>query len=236
MEVNIPVHVGIIMDGNGRWAQKRGLKRTFGHKKGAETLKKIAKYAFEKGVKVLSVYAFSTENWNRSEDEVNFLMDLFLKNFNKSFNDLKKNNIKIVFSGLRDRLNSDVLQAMDKVTEETKNNNGGIFNICLNYGGKDEIINATKNICKDLMNNKLTINDINKESYSKYLFNNLPDIDLLIRTSNEHRISNFMLWQIAYSELYFTEVLWPDFNKREFDKALKEYKNRDRRFGKVKSK
>ena len=236
MEVNIPAHVGIIMDGNGRWAKRRGLKRTYGHKKGAEVLKKIAKYAFDKGIKVLSVYAFSTENWNRSEEEVNFLMNLFLKHFNKSFEELKKNDIKIIFSGLKEKLNKDVINAMDKVTNETKNNKSGIFNICLNYGGKDEIVYATKNICNDVLNKKIDINDINKNLFNKYLFNELPDIDLLIRTSNEYRISNFMLWQIAYSEMYFTEVLWPDFNKIELDKALKEYKNRDRRFGKIKSK
>lgn len=236
MSSKVPNHVAIIMDGNGRWAQNRGLKRTKGHEMGAKTLKKISEYVYDKGIKVLSVYAFSTENWKRDKEEVDFLMDLFLKAFKKNFESIKKKGVKVIFSGLRDKLSDKVLKAMDKMTNETKDNTNGIFNICINYGGQDEIVNATKLIVKDANEGKISIEDINKDMYNKYLFNDLPPIDLLIRTSGEYRISNFMLYQLAYAELYFTNVLWPDFNDEELDKAVDSFGNRDRRFGGVKKK
>ena len=229
-------HVAIIMDGNGRWAQKRGLKRTEGHKKGADALKKISECIYDKGIKVLSVYAFSTENWKRGKEEVDYLMNLFLKAFKKNFDAVKKNGVKVVFSGVKTNLNDKVINAMNKMMDETKNNTNGIFNICLNYGGKGEIVEATKKIAYDVKENILEISNINEELFNKYLFNDLPPIDLLIRTSGEYRISNFMLWQMAYSEFYFTDTYWPDFDEKELDKAIDSFNNRDRRFGAIKNK
>lgn len=232
--MKIPHHVAIIMDGNGRWAEKRGLKRTKGHQKGAETLKKISEYIFDKKVKILSVFAFSTENWKRDKEEVDYLMDLFLKSFKDNFDSLKKKGVKIIFSGVKYKLSDKVINAMNKMMKETENNANGIFNICLNYGGRIEIVEATKKICTDVLNNKISIDDITEECYNKYLFNDLESIDLMIRTSGEYRLSNFMLWQMAYSELYFTNTLWPDFDEKEFDNALDVYSNRERRFGGIK--
>lgn len=234
MDNKIPKHVAIIMDGNGRWAQKRGLKRTKGHQKGAEALKKISEYVYDKNIKVLSVFAFSTENWKRDKEEVDYLMDLFIKAFKENFDVVKKKGVKVIFSGIKDKLSDKVIKTMEKMTEETKDNTNGIFNICLNYGGQDEIINATKKISKDVKDGIIDYNDINQDLFGKYLFNDLPPIDLLIRTSGEYRISNFMLWQMAYAELYFTDTLWPDFDEKEMDKAIDSYNKRDRRFGAVK--
>lgn len=234
MDNKAPNHVAIIMDGNGRWAQKKGLKRTKGHQKGADTLKKISEYVYDKNIKVLSVFAFSTENWKRDKEEVDYLMDLFIKAFKENFETVKKKGVKVVFSGIKHRLSQKVIKTMDKMSEETKNNKNGIFNICLNYGGQDEIVEATKKISNDVKDGKLLVDDINTNVFNKYLFNDLPPIDLLIRTSGEYRISNFMLWQMAYAELYFTDVLWPDFTEEEMDKAIVSFNNRDRRFGNVK--
>lgn len=232
--IKMPNHVAIIMDGNGRWAQNRNEKRTFGHKKGADTLKKISEYIYDKGIKVLSVYAFSTENWKRDKEEVDYLMNLFLTAFKKNFESIKKKNVRIIFSGLKEKLSDKVIKAMEKMSEETKNNTNGIFNICINYGSQDEIVEATKKICSDVQNDSLNIEDITKETFNKHLFNDLPPVDLLIRTSGEYRLSNFMLWQLAYTELYFTDVLWPDFDEKELDKAIESFNKRDRRFGGVK--
>ena len=234
MDYKIPNHVAIIMDGNGRWAQKRGLKRTKGHQMGAKVLKKISEYVYDKKIKVLSVFAFSTENWKRDKEEVDYLMDLFIKVFKDNFKSIKEKGVTIVFSGLKTKLNDKVLKEMEKMTEETKNNKNGVFNICLNYGGQDEIVEATKKIVSDVKEGKIKIDDINKDMYNSYLFNDLPPIDLMIRTSGEFRISNFMLWQLSYAELYFPKCYFPDFNQEEFDKALLEYTKRDRRFGSVK--
>ena len=234
MDYKMPNHVAIIMDGNGRWANKRGLKRTKGHQKGAEVLKKISEYVYDKKIKVLSVFAFSTENWKRDKDEVDYLMNLFIKAFKENFEVVKKKDIKVVFSGIKTKLSDKVINAMKKMTEETKDNKNGIFNICLNYGGQDEILEATKQISLDVKEGKISIDEINKDMYENYLFNDLPPIDLMIRTSGEYRISNFMLWQMAYAELYFTDVLWPDFDEKELDKAIDSFNKRDRRFGGVK--
>lgn len=234
MENNVPNHVAIIMDGNGRWAVNRGLKRTKGHQKGAEVLKKISEYVYDKGIKILSVFAFSTENWKRDKEEVDYLMDLFIKAFKENFEAVKKKGVKVVFSGVKARLSDKVLAQMKKMTDETKDNKNGVFNICLNYGGQDEIVEATKKICKDVSDGNLNIDDINSKMYNKYLFNDLPPVDLMIRTSGEYRISNFMLWQLAYSELYFTDTLWPDFTNEDLDEAIESFNNRDRRFGAVK--
>ena len=236
MEYKVPSHVAIIMDGNGRWAKNRGLKRTNGHKKGAEALKKISEYVYDKHIKILSVFAFSTENWKRDKEEVDYLMDLFIKAFKENFEVVKKKNVKVIFSGVKEKLSDKVIKQMNKMMEDTKDNKNGIFNICLNYGGQDEIIEATKKISKEVLDGNIDIKDINKDMFNKYLFNDLPPIDLMIRTSGEYRISNFMLWQMAYSELYFTDTLWPDFDEKEFDKALDSYNKRDRRFSGVKEK
>lgn len=229
-------HVAIIMDGNGRWAQKRGLKRTKGHQKGADALKKISEYVYDRGINVLSVFAFSTENWKRDKEEVDYLMDLFLKAFKENFNVVKKKGVKVIFSGLKTRLNDKVIKAMNDMTEETKDNKNGIFNICINYGGQDEIVAATKKISDEVKEGKISVDDINANLFNSYLFNDLPPIDLLIRTSGEYRISNFMLWQMAYAELYFTDVLWPDFDEKEMENAIDSFMGRDRRFGGVNKK
>lgn len=223
--LKIPNHVAIILDGNGRWAKEKGQRRTEGHKEGYKNLKKISKYILNKGTKILSVFAFSTENFKRTEEEVNFLMDLFIQGFNKDAKFFQKENIKVVFSGRRNNLSKDVLDAMDKMTESTKNNTKGILNICLNYGGRAEIVDAVNKIIESGESN------ITEDTFKEYLYNNLPDIDLMIRTSGEIRISNFMLWQLSYAELYFPSCYFPDFNEEEYDKALLEYTKRDRRFG-----
>lgn len=230
----IPKHVGIIMDGNGRWAKMKGRKRSFGHLEGSKTLENIALYAIECGVQILSVYAFSTDNFKRSKEEVDYLMDLFITMFNKKMKKIKDNDIKVIFSGRREPLREDVLASMDKIVEETKNNKRGILNICLNYGGQEEIVDATKKIVKLVNSGELNIDDIDKNSFYKYLYNNLPPLDLLIRTSGEYRLSNFMPYQSTYSEFYFTDTLFPDFNNQEFDRAVESYNKRDRRFGNAK--
>ena len=223
--VKIPNHVGIILDGNGRWAKEKGLKRTAGHLAGYKNLLDISKYIFDKGTKYLSVFAFSTENFNRPQEEVDYLMDLFMKGFSRDGDFFNKENVKVIFSGKRDKLNDKVLAAMDKMVEDTKNNTKGVVNICLNYGGRSEIVDAVNKIVND------GIKDITEDTFKKYLYHDLPDIDFMIRTSGEIRISNFMLWQISYAELYFPKCYFPDFNHEEYDKALIEYTKRDRRFG-----
>lgn len=225
----IPNHVAIIMDGNGRWATEKGMARSAGHLEGSKTLIKMVEYIFNRGVKVLSVFAFSTENFKRSSDEVNYLMDLFIKIFKTELNRLKKNNVKVVFSGSKENLSNKVIKAMNKLEAETSTNEY-IFNICLNYGGQLEIVDAVKKI----INSNIDVDTINVDLFKKYLYQSLPDIDLVIRTSGEQRISNFMIYQMAYAELYFTNTYWPDFNKDEFEKALVAFNNRDRRFGNAK--
>ena len=222
--LKIPNHVAIILDGNGRWAKEKGKKRTEGHKEGYKNLKSISRYIHNKGTKVLSVFAFSTENFKRPKEEVDFLMDLFVDGFNKDAGYFKKENIKVVFSGKKDNLRKDVLDAMEKITETTKDNTLGTLNICLNYGGRAEIVDAVNKVVS-------VGKTITEETFSKYLYNDLPDIDLMIRTSGEIRISNFMLWQLSYAELYFPNCYFPDFNEQEYDKAILEYTKRDRRFG-----
>lgn len=233
-KLKIPYHVGIILDGNGRWATERGLKRSEGHKAGFETLKILSKHVFTRGVKVLSVFAFSTENFNRTKDEVDYLMNLFLKGFKSSIKEFNKNNIKVVFSGRKEPLSDKVYKSMKSLEKETLNNTGGILNICLNYGGQTEIVDTTKKLINDVLDGKLKIEDITPEIFMKNLYNDLPPIDFLIRTSGEIRVSNFMLFSLAYAEMYFPLTYFPDFKEDEFDKALEEYTKRDRRFGKNK--
>lgn len=226
----IPNHVAIIMDGNGRWAKKRNLPRSLGHKAGSENLKKLGLHIFKRGVRVLSVYAFSTENFKRSPEEIDYLMNLFVKNFKKELKVFAENNIRVVFSGRKEPLRSDVLEAMDEVVEATRENTGGIFNICLNYGSQYEIVDAVKRIVLE----KKDVSDLTPKEFEKYLYQDLPPIDFLIRTSGEYRLSNFMMYQLAYAEFYFTDCLFPDFDDKKFDEALQIFQNRDRRFGGVK--
>lgn len=231
--MSIPNHVGIIVDGNGRWATKRGKSRSEGHLAGSKNLDNLCQYIFDKGIKILSLYIFSTENFKRSAEEVNYLMDLFVKKFKKDFKVYSKKGIKIVFSGRRTPLKQEILDIIDDVTEKTKDNQNGILNFCLNYGSHAEIIDACKKIVDDNNNGKINVNELDKQLFSKYLYNDLPNLDLLIRTGGEIRLSNFMLWQSSYAELYFTDTLFPDFDRIEFDKALDDYNHRDRRFGGV---
>lgn len=233
--MQVPNHVAIIMDGNGRWAIKRGLKRSEGHKEGSKTLENIANHAFDMGIKVLSIYAFSTDNFKRSVEEVDYLMNLFIKCFKTKFDKLAKKGIKVVFSGRKDKLPKGVIESMLNIENKTKDNTNGIFNICLNYGGQEEIIDAASKLAIDI-NNGLDISKLTKEDFYKYLYNELPPIDLLIRTGGEIRLSNFMLYQNSYSELYFTDTFFPDFGKSEFNKAIFTYENRDRRFGGINEK
>lgn len=231
----VPNHVAIIMDGNGRWATEKGMVRTEGHKKGAETLENLAVHILNSGTKYLSVYAFSTDNFKRPETEVSFLMNLFIKMFKTKMEKIIKNDIRVVFSGRRENLKDDVLEAMDSIVEKSKNNKTGTLNICLNYGSQEEIVDATKKIVMDVQKGNLNLDDLDKELYYKYMYENLPPIDLMIRTSGEQRLSNFMLYQLTYSELYFTDTYFPDFDEKEYDKAIDAYNNRDRRFGKIKN-
>lgn len=224
----LPVHVAIIMDGNGRWAKSRGLPRNFGHRKGAETLGKIIRHANKVGIKYLTVFAFSTENWSRPAEEVKYLMNLPFEFLDRFKNDYSKENIKVKIIGDRTKLSPELVEKITEVEIDTQAATGMQFIIALNYGSQDEIINAIKllNESKDA---------ITKENLRKYLYTvDIPDVDLLIRTSGEMRISNFLLWQIAYSELYFTNKLWPDFNEKQLDIALENYANRERRFGGLK--
>lgn len=231
MNNNIPNHVAIILDGNGRWAKMRGLKRSLGHKAGFENLKKLSNYIFKKGVKILSVFAFSTENFKRDKEEVDYLMNLLVKRFKELDMD---NNVKIVFSGRKEGLREDVLDAISEIENKTKDNTDHIFNICFNFGGRADIIDATKKIISDCKKGILNIDELDESIYINYLYNKIPDIDLLIRTSGELRISNFMLYQCSYAEMYFPKILFPDFDEKEFDKAIDIYNNRDRRFGNAK--
>lgn len=227
----IPQHVAIILDGNRRWAKKQGMTPKQGHQRGFENLENLSEYVFSKGVKVLSVYAFSTENFKRTQDEVSYLMDLFAVGFRKYLERHDKKNIRIVFSGRREPLPEKVLKIIDDITEKTKNNTAGIFNICVNYGGHAEIVDTAKKLAEQVKDGTIDVEDINEEMFEKNLYNDLPPIDFMIRTSGEQRLSNFLLWQNAYAEFYFPAVEFPAFDEKEFDKALLEFNKRSRRFG-----
>ena len=228
----IPTHVAIIMDGNGRWAKKRNMPRIKGHYEGMQTVKKITKFASKLGINYLTLYAFSTENWARPKEEVSYLMDLPEKMFSSFMPELMENNVKVEVIGVIEKLPENTRKAVNDAIEQTRNNTGLKLIFALNYGSKDEIISAVKTIASDVKSDKYSIEDITEETLSRNLFTaNTPDPDLLIRTSGEQRISNFLLWQIAYSEFIFTKVAWPDFTEEEFYNSLLEYQNRDRRYG-----
>lgn len=233
--MNVPNHVAIIMDGNGRWAEKRGLKRSMGHLEGSKTLEKLAIHAIDMGVSILSVYAFSTDNFKRSEEEIKYLMDLVVKYFNTKFEKINKKGVKVLISGRKENLRSDVIEAIKNIEEKTKNNTKGVLNICLNYGGQEEIIDGAVKLAMDIQNG-LDIKNFKREDFYRYMYHELPPIDLLIRTGGEERVSNFMLYQMSYSEFYFTKTYFPDFDKSEFNKAIFLYENRDRRFGGINNK
>lgn len=235
MELKIPNHVAIICDGNGRWAKERGLARTAGHKAGSEVIIKTIPEIFKMGVKTVSIYVFSRENFKRSAEEVNYLMDLFINFFNKKLKKFNDTDIKVVFSGTREPLEQRVLDAMAKITEATSKNKSYILNVCLNYGSDYEIVEATKKFAQDYKDGKVGLDDLTTDSFYDYLYQPLDPIDLLIRTSGEYRLSNFMLYQLSYAEICFPKVYFPDFTKEEFIKCLEEYSSRDRRFGGIKN-
>ncbi len=233
-EYKIPQHVAIILDGNGRWAKKRHLPRGFGHKAGANTLEQTLEDAWDLGIKYLTVYVFSTENWKRSVEEVKGIMNLLRDYLKKSIERSNKNNMRVRIIGDRTKLDPDIIQSINDLEEATKNNTGLQFNMALNYGGRDEITRAVKGIATDVKEGRLSVDDISEELISSRLDTaELPDPDLLIRTSGEIRLSNYLPWQLAYSEFYFCDILWPDFNKEELKKAIDYYNGRDRRYGGV---
>lgn len=233
--LNIPQHVAIILDGNGRWAKAKGLPRNYGHVEGAKTVEKICEEAYKMGVQYLTVYAFSTENWNRPQDEVDALMKLlrnYLKNCIKTAN---KNRMSVRIIGDVSKLDEDLQKSIAELEEATKDNDGLHFQVAINYGGRDEITRATRKLAAKVAAGELAAEDITEEMINAHLdTGNLPDPDLLIRTCNEQRISNFLPWQLAYTEFYFTPVAWPDFTKEELLKAVEAYNRRDRKYGGLK--
>lgn len=235
---SIPTHIAIIMDGNGRWAKERNLPRSLGHKAGVETLNKIIKEASDLGIKYLTLYAFSTENWNRPPEEVSALMKLLAEYLKKQLNELHKNNVIVRTIGDISKLPNICVQVLEEAKEKTKNNTGMVLNFALNYGGRDEILYAVKNIFKEYNEGKLSKEDIDnlaEQDFSKYLYTqNTPDPDIIIRPSGEQRLSNFMLWQCAYSEFWYSNIKWPDFTEADLHQAIADYQRRDRRFGGIK--
>lgn len=229
---NMPRHIAIIMDGNRRWAKAKGKPANFGHKEGAKTLEKIVRYANKIGLEYITVYAFSTENWKRAEEEVKALMFLFQSYLNDYAKRADSENIKVQFLGDRTALSKAMQKSMKECIEKTKNNTGVTFNIAINYGGRDEILYAIKNIASKVKDGELQIDEINDKIVSENLYTeNMPDPDLLIRTSGEQRLSNFLLWQVAYSEFLFVDKNWPDFTEEDLDKAIEVYQHRHRKFG-----
>ena len=231
---NLPNHIAIIMDGNGRWAKKRGLKREKGHKEGMKSVKKVIESCIELGIRNLTLYAFSTENWKRPKLEVNFLMKLLLVSIKDELNSLNNKNIKFNTIGNLNRIPKKIQEYLTAAKKETINNSGLNLTIALSYGSRKEIVDAVKDITDKVKNNIISSKNIDETVINNHLYTrNLPDVDLLVRTSGEKRISNFLLWQIAYSELYFTKKLWPDFSKKDLFKAIISYQKRERRFGKT---
>lgn len=230
----IPSHVGIIMDGNGRWAKKRGLPRSAGHKAGADTFRKIVKYCSRLGIKYLTVYAFSTENWKRPADEIDFLMGLFEQYLNEALRDFQEENIRVIFLGDKSVFSSKLRSLIENVEQASSGKTGMTLNIAMNYGGRDEIVKAVRELAEAVKVREISPEEINIESITRQLYTaSQPDPDLIIRPSGEFRLSNFLLWQSAYSELVFMDVLWPDFKEKDLERALDEYAARNRRFGGV---
>lgn len=227
-------HIAIIMDGNGRWAKKRGLPRSVGHKKGAETVKEITRAAAELGIKYLTLYAFSTENWQREPQEVATLMSLLREYLKSDLKEIQENGVRIIFIGERQMLDADIVAEMQKLEDETRQNQKMTLCIAISYGSRLEIVNAAKKIATLAKRGDISPEDVDIKMFSDMLYTkDIPDPDLVIRTSGEQRISNYLLWQIAYAEFFFSPVLWPDFNKAELEKIMMDYNNRERRYGKV---
>lgn len=234
-ERKIPKHVAFILDGNGRWAKAKGMPRNYGHVQGAKAVEQMLFDAGELGIEYVTVYAFSTENWNRPESEVSALMALFKKYLKSEIKTCMKNNVRSCVIGERSRLPEDVLKVVEELEETTKNNTGLTFTIAINYGSRDEITRATRKIAKKVENGELKASDITEQMIGESLDTGfMPDPDLLIRTCGEQRVSNYLLWQLAYTEFYFTDICWPDFNKAELEKAIDAYNHRTRRFGGLK--
>jgi undecaprenyl diphosphate synthase len=230
----LPRHIAIIMDGNGRWAKKRGLPRIAGHKEGVNSVRKVVETCGQLGIKVVTLYTFSTENWRRPQREVSALMRLLLRTIQNEMKDLIRNNVRLMAIGGIESLPKSPRDGILKVIEKTKENTGLILNLALNYGGREEIISALRQIADDVQKGKLNPSEIDTEKFQEYLYTfGLPDPDLMIRTSGELRISNFLLWQLAYTEIYITDVLWPDFREKELLDAISNYQSRERRFGKL---
>ena len=230
----IPKHIAIIMDGNGRWAKKQGMARIFGHRNALTSVRESVEAAAEIGTKAITLYAFSSENWNRPKTEVDALMNLLISSLKKELPNFQKNSIQVSAIGGLKNLPAKAQKTLQEVIEATKKNSRVVLTLALSYGSREEIVNAVKNISKKVVNNELSIEEIDENIINNHLYTvSLPEVDLVIRTSGEQRISNFLLWQIAYAEFHFTEVLWPDFRKVDFYKAVLEYQNRERRFGKT---
>ena len=231
----IPQHVAIILDGNGRWAKSKGMPRNYGHVRGAKNLETICRDAYNMGIKYLTVYLFSTENWKRSKEEVNALMDLFRSYTKTCKNTARKNNMKVRVLGDPEALYSDLRRSLKELEESSKGNTGLNFQIAINYGSRDEMVRAIRRLAQDCMEGEVRPEDIDERLFASYLdTREVPDPDLLIRTSGEQRLSNYLLWQLAYTEFYFTEVPWPAFTKEELWKAIEKYNSRERRYGGVK--
>lgn len=231
---NLPVHIGLIMDGNGRWAEERKLSRAAGHKKGAEVVRQILEHAQKRGIKVVTLYAFSTENWKRPKAEVEALITLFRKYMNEDIRDLQEHKVRITFIGDRDRFPSDMVQRMNEIERETASFTDFRVILALSYGFRDDMIAAVKKIASDILDRKYLISGIDEVKINEALSTHgVPYPDLIIRTSGEQRLSNFMMWESAYAELYFTPVYWPDFNEHDLDDAIEAYGRRTRRFGQV---
>jgi undecaprenyl diphosphate synthase len=230
----LPKHIAIIMDGNGRWAKEKGRLRVFGHENGTRSVRTTVECCAELGIKHLTLYAFSTENWNRPKLEVKTLMQLLISSLKKEMNTMQKNSIRLNAIGNLEHLPTRVREELLHVIDETKNNTLMTLTLALSYGSRDELVNATRQICEKVKNNKISVENIDEPLINQHLYTqNLPDVDLLIRTSGEKRISNFLLWQIAYAELYFTDVYWPDFTNENLFEAIINYQKRERRFGKT---
>ena len=233
--MNVPKHIGIIMDGNGRWAKKRGLPRAMGHRKGTKATHNIVEACGELGVSYLTIYVFSAENWGRPDSEVHLLMELLVEMIHKEIDELNKKNVRLHAIGDLIKLPANTYAELVKGIEETSNNSGLNLILAISYGGRDEIVNAAKSFAADTIKDPSLIDKLDEDAFQKYLYtSSFPDPELIIRTGGEKRISNFLIWQIAYSELYITDTLWPDFNKDCLVEAIEDFNNRERRFGKVK--
>ncbi len=231
--LHLPTHIAIIMDGNGRWAKKRGLPRSAGHKKGANTFRTIADYINELGIKYMTFYAFSTENWQRSATEVSAIMNLFREYLKEALERQDETDMRMVFIGDKSALDDDIVELMNEIERDSKDNKGAVVNLAINYGGRQEIVHSAKAIARKVKDGEISVDDIDEELINDNLYtSSQPYPDLIIRPSGEYRLSNFLIWQSAYSEFWFDDILWPDFSKRDLDRALLDYSKRQRRFGK----